>query len=91
MAETKIVIHDVHVHPETGHTTYTLKAETTEGTATWTGPVKQYGVDPQMLRDRFNGDISQFEKWAANEHKSIIGAHPEYVDKMMKRKGCVIE
>lgn len=88
--ETKIIIHDVHIHPETGYVTYTLKAQTTDGNRSWMGPLKQYGTDQQQLRDRYNGDIAQFEAWAAREHRSIVGVHPEFVDEMMKRKGQII-
>jgi hypothetical protein len=88
--ETKIIIYDVHVHPETGYVTYTLQTVTKDGSRSWMGPKKQYGTDQQMLRDRFNSDIAQFEAWAAREHRAIVGVHPEFVDQMMKRKGQVI-
>lgn len=89
-AKTEIVIHDASVHPSTGHVTYVLKARTTDGKASWEGPKASYGVDAHTLRDRFNGDLAQFEQWAASEHKSLIGANPELVDAVGKKKGAVI-
>lgn len=89
-AKTEIHVHDVSVHPSTGHVTYVLKARTTDGNAVWDGPKATYGVDPHTLRDRFNGDIAQFEAWAASEHRALVGADPKLVDAVMKRKGVVI-
>jgi hypothetical protein len=89
-AKTEVIIHDVNVHPSTGHVSYVLKTRTTDGNASWEGPKATYGVDAQTLRDRFNGDIAQFEVWAANEHKSLTGPHPDVLEAVMKRKGQVI-
>lgn len=87
---TKIIVDDTHVHPETGHITYTLTAETTHPSGAVTRIKKLYGVDKQGLKDRFNDDISQFENWAAREHRKFGGADMEFVDKILKRKGEVI-
>lgn len=87
---TKIIVDDTHVHMETGHITYTLIAETTHPSGAISRIKKQYSVDKQALRDRFNDDISQFENWAAREHSKFSGADLEFVDKILKRKGAVI-
>lgn len=90
MAETQIIIHDVHVHHETGHVTYTLNAKTTHASGAITEVKKQYGIDAQALRDRFNDDISQFENWISQEHRKFSGADPVFVQKLLERKGTVI-
>jgi len=87
MADTKIKVRDVTVHPETGHLTYHVYAETTEGQHTWPGPVKLYGCDPQMLRDRFNGNLEEFEAWVKSQHAPFVGAHPAIQKAAMSRKG----
>jgi len=90
MAKTEIVVHDVHVHPETGHITYTVRSRTTDGKATWDGPLKQYGIDRQALRDRFHGSIDEWEAHVALEHAPFCGADPQEVQDLIKRKGKVI-
>lgn len=85
-----VVIHDYKVDPNTGRIELHLKCRNTEGTATWDGPVKQYSCDPQTLQDRFNGDITQFEAWAANQHKAIVGVKPGLQEELQSRKGKVI-
>lgn len=90
MAETKIIITNVHNHPETGHITYTVQSETVDGGSSWKGPLKQYGCDMQMLRDRFHGKLEEFESYIASEHKPFVGAHPEIMSALEKRKGAVI-
>jgi hypothetical protein len=87
MPQTTIIVHDVHVHPDTGHTTYTLKSETTNGNAKWTGPLRQYGIDRQALRDRFNDSIDEFEAHIAIEHRPFCGVHPADRDALVARKG----
>lgn len=87
MAETKIVVKDVHIHPETGYVTYHVQSETVEGNQTWKGPVKQYGCDTQMLRDRFNGNLEEFEAFIKSEHGPLVGAHPKLVEAAVARKG----
>ena len=90
MAETAIVIHDYKVHPHTGRIEVHLKCRTVDGTASWEGPIMAYSADPQMLRDRFNGDLARFEAWAANEHKHNVGVPPGLPETLDKRKGTVI-
>ena len=85
-----IVVHDSSVHPETGHITYTVKTQSTEGTATWDGPLKMYGCDAQSFHDRFNDDISQLENWIKQEHQRFMGANPDTVQAVGDRKGKVI-
>jgi hypothetical protein len=89
-AKTNVMIHDYKVDANTGRIELHLKSKTVDGNATWEGPVKQYSVDPQMFRDRFNGDIAQFEAWASAEHKAVVGVPPGLTDALLKRKGSVI-
>ena len=89
-AVTKVVIHEYKADANTGRIELHLKTQSTDGNATWEGPVKQYSVDPQMLRDRFNNSISDFENWAANEHKAVTGVRPDLHAQLQARKGKVI-
>ena len=90
MAESKVVIHDYKLDPNTGRVELHLKTQNTEGTATWEGPVKQYSCDQHMLRDRFNGNIEEFEAWCAREHQQLTGVHPDLHATLAARKGKVI-
>lgn len=87
---TSVVIHDYKVDSNTGRIELHLKCRNIEGTAMWDGPVKQYSIDPQGLQDRFNGGIAQFETWAANQHKAIVGVKPGLAEELAARKGKVI-
>ena len=89
-AVTQVVIHAYQADKDTGRIELHLKCRTVDGNHTWEGPVKQYSVDPQTLRDRFNNDVKVFEAWAAREHKSLVGIPDEVVSALMKRKGEVI-
>ena len=88
--ETKIIIHDYHHDEVSGRIHLHLKSETTHENATWTGPIKTYSCDQHTLNDRFNGSIDEFEQWAAKQHKSNIGIHPDVVESLSSRKGKVI-
>lgn len=88
--ETQIIVHDVNVTPMTGHITYLVRTKTTKDNAEWYGPLRQYGIDQQMLRDRFHGSLDEFEAWIVKEHHSIAGAHPKLVEDVMARKGKVL-
>jgi hypothetical protein len=85
--ESKTVVKNISVNRETGHIVYHVHTVNTEGNATWNGPVKDYGVDLQMLRDRFNGNIEEFEAWILKEHAPYVGANPELTDRLLKRIG----
>lgn len=87
---THIIVHDAQVNQETGYVTYTVKTRTTEGKLTWDGPLVQYGVDAQALRDRFNGDLAEWEAYVAKEHQALTGVHVAFVDAVIKRIGAVI-
>lgn len=89
-AETKVHIHDYRADKHTGRIELHLKCHTVDGNCEWFGPVRQYTADPQMLRDRFNDDINQFEAWAAREHRKFVGVHPDVEKMLMERKGKVI-
>jgi hypothetical protein len=90
MADTKIVVKDVQIHPETGYVTYHVYSDNSNGNIQWHGPVKQYGCDHQMLRDRFHGSLEEFEAYVANEHRPFSGADPSMTEAVLKRKGAVI-
>jgi hypothetical protein len=85
--DTKIFIRNVRTDPKTGHITVRLQAETTEGSATWKGPVADYGVDAATFHGRFNGDIDQLKTWLASSHRAKIGIHTELADKLAKMTG----
>lgn len=85
--ETKIVVHDYSVHPETGHIRLSLRTESVDGNHKWYGPIAGYGTDPKMLQTRFHGSIDEFEQWAKTEHAPFIGAHPGLQEELSKRKG----
>jgi hypothetical protein len=89
-AKSSVVIHDYKVDANTGRIELHLKSHTVDGNASWDGPVKQYSIDPQGLRDRFNGDIETFEAWAAGQHESIVGVAPGLAETLEARKGKVI-
>lgn len=88
--ETKIIIHDYQVHPNTGHVTVLVKSHTADGKAEWDGPLMAYGADAVTFRHRFNSDPAQFENWVASEHRANMGAQPGLIDALLKRKGQVI-
>lgn len=89
-ATTQVVVNDYRVDPKTGFVTVSVKCQTTAGSASWDGPTKDYGIDIQMFRDRFQGDIEAYEAWVAAEHKSITGPPTGLVDALTIRKGRVI-
>lgn len=89
-ATTSVVIHDYKADALTGRIELHLKCVTADGNAAWDGPVKQYSCDPQTLRDRFNGNIEEFEAWAAKQHQSIVGVQPGLTEKLAARKGQTI-
>lgn len=90
MAETAVIIHDYKADAVTGRIELHLKCKHTDGASEWHGPVKQYSVDPQTLRDRFNGNIEEFEAWACREHQSIVGVRPGLHEELQSRKGKII-
>lgn len=90
MAESQIIIHDYHVDQNTGHVSVFVKTHTVEGSASWDGPTRRYGIDAVAFRDRFEGNVQQFENWVASEHRAYEGAHVDLVDHLLQRKGKAI-
>jgi hypothetical protein len=90
VATSQVIVDDYHVHPQSGHITITVTTHTKTANSKWKGETKQYGCDIQTLRDRFAGDIQQFENWVAAEHKSMTGPPPGLAEAVMVRKGRVI-
>lgn len=89
-ATTQVVVNHYHVDENTGRITVSVKCCTKHGSASWDGPSKQYSVDIQMFRDRFNGDIAAYEAYVAAEHRSISGPPIGLVDALKIRKGRII-
>lgn len=89
-AETQIIIEDYQQNPKTGHITVYVKSHTVDGNNSWDGPVMTYGVDAIAFKNRFGGDIAQFESWVVAEHKSITGADATLTAALEARKGKVI-
>lgn len=88
--ETRVLIKDYSVHPQTGHIRLALQTHSKDGSHEWYGPVVDYGTDPKMLEIRFHGSVEEFEAWAKMEHAPYIGAHPGLQEKLSKRKGMAI-
>ena len=88
--KTEIVIHDYKVDPLNGGIEVHLKTKRTEGNNIREGRPKIYGCDRQMLRDRFNGNLEEFEAWAAREHGKLTGASESLKAQVAARKGKVI-
>jgi hypothetical protein len=89
-AVTTVVVEEYNVNPMTGFITVSVHCHTVDGSASWDGPSKQYGLDVQQFRDRFAGDIDALEAWVANEHRSITGPPTGLVNALRVRKGKVI-
>lgn len=87
---TKIIVDSVTVNPNTGHIFIRVHTVTTEGNATWNGPVRGHGLDAAMFKHRFNSDIEQVKSWMVSEHLGLHGAHQTLVAELHKLKGTVI-
>jgi len=85
--EAKIIVKDVQVHSETGYVTYHIYSVSQLDGVTYEGPIKQYGIDAQMLRDRYNGSLEQFEAHVKQQHAHLMGVHKGLVAQAMSRKG----
>jgi len=88
--QTKIWVRQVRVDQRTGHITVRLESETTDGTAHWFGPKRDYGVDADTFRGRFGCDIEQLKTYFANQHRAMMGVHIKLVEKLSKLEGEVI-
>jgi hypothetical protein len=88
--ETKIWVRQVRVDPKTGHITVRLQSETTNGSAHWYGPKRDYGASADTFRGRFGGDIDQLKTYLAGQHRAIMGVHVSLVEELTKLEGEVI-
>lgn len=88
--EKKVIIHDYKHDKEFGRVELHLRTEIKEDTSTRFGETRQFSVDAQTLRDRFNNNLDDFEAWAVNEHKMIEEVHPDIVAQLPNRKGKAI-
>jgi hypothetical protein len=89
-AVTTVVIDDYRVDQRTGFIEVEVHCHTVDGNASWNGPSKQYGIDLQAFRDKFQGDIAAFEAWVSREHRSITGPPTGLTEALAKRKGKVL-
>lgn len=87
---THMVIEGVHVHPDTGYITIRVKTVTTQGAATWNGPIRGYGMDAAAFQRRFNGDMEQVKDWLKSEHAPYHGTHVQLVAALHRLKGTKI-
>ena len=88
--ETKIWVRQVRVNPNTGHRTIRLQSETTDGTATWLGPLKDWGVDAETFYMRFGGEKQQLINYLVRQHKAFMGRHAGLTEELSKLEGEVI-
>lgn len=87
VAQTKVIVDDYRVNPNTGHIEVDVHCHSVDGEAEWHGKPRTYGVDLQLFRDKFAGDIAQFESWVAMQHRSIAGPPPGLANALVRRKG----
>lgn len=85
--ETTIICRRVHVTPATGHITIRVQSKTTHESATWLGHAKDYGVDVELFRGRFNSSIEQLKTYIASQHRAMIGVHTGLVEELTKLEG----
>lgn len=64
-----------------------LRSETSHGSATWPGPVKDYGVDANVFYGRFNGDREQLLNYFLGQHRTFIGRHADLAEDLTKLEG----
>jgi hypothetical protein len=88
--ESKIVVEDVMVNPATGHITLWVKTTTTDGKASWDGPLRGHGVDALRFHHQFGGDEEQLKSYVCALHQMYSGVHLDLVDRLMKMKGTSI-
>ena len=87
---TVIMVVGVNAHPESGHISVQVQSTTTQGSNSWKGPVKTYGVDANMFKLRFNQSIDQLMSWIASEHLGFHGSNQELLAALDAKKGTVI-
>lgn len=85
--ETTIICRRVHVTPTTGHITIRVQSKTKHETSTWMGHAKDYGVDVETFRGRFNSDIEQLKTYIVSQHRAMIGVHTQLVEELTKLEG----
>jgi hypothetical protein len=86
----EIVVEDVTVNPATGHITLWVKTKTTDGKASWDGPLRGYGVDASVFMYHLGGDVEQLKSYVHGRHRAYMGVHLDLVDRLMKMKGTSI-
>ena len=84
---TVIKVQDVNVHPASGHISVKVKSVTTQGTQTWEGPQRTYGVDAAAFQTRFQGDVEQLKAWIKSQHSCYHGVHNDLVKTLAGMKG----
>lgn len=87
---TEMIIESIGLNEQTGHVSVQVYSKTTDGTASWLGPKRTYGVDAVAFRNRFNGDVDDVLRWIASEHKQYLGHHEALQAELRKREGMVI-
>lgn len=85
--ETSIWVRRINVHPHTGHTTVRLQSKTTNGTASWDGPLKDWGVDAETFYYRFGGSKQQLIDYLVGEHKAFMGRHAAFTEELTQLEG----
>ncbi len=86
----QIVVDDFRVDQVTGHVTIRVHSVTTQGSETWNGPVRGYGFDAAMFKNRFSNDIDQVKSWIVSSHLGYHGAQQSLVRELGKLAGTVI-
>ena len=87
---TSIVVDNVQVDTTSGYMTITVHSVTTDGTSTWTGPQRSYGLDAAQYANQFGSSISQVVTFIANQHIAFNGANAALVSALRALTGQTI-
>ena len=88
--KSEIFVRQVRVNPQTGHVAIRLQSRTTHDTASWDGPLKDWGVDAETFYYRFGGSKQQLLDYLVGEHKAFMGRHAAFTEELTQLEGTKI-
>jgi hypothetical protein len=83
----QILVKDVRVNPRTGHCEVDVVAVNKTETSTVEGPLKTYGVDANIIKHQYNGDVNLWLASVKGQHESHHGHHMSMSESLANMKG----
>lgn len=85
-----ILVKDVRVSPRTGYIEVDVVAVEESANSKIEGPLKTYGVDANIIKNQYSGDVNLWLASVKGQHQSHHGQHAKMAESLLAIKGKML-